>query len=134
MVLTNFEDEEDDDDEECGDDDEQHKIDDDSCSISSTKNQLEGQTASSMKVKSLDDLLFVQKLGQGKYGLVLLACHKDDESKLYAVKVLSKAQLIKENRVETAFTERRILEQLSDSWSLDEETQQSNFVHLECTF
>ena len=127
MALTNFED----DDEE--DDDEQHEINDYSCSISSVKDQLAGQTTS-MKVESLDDLLFVQKLGQGKYGLVLLACHKDDESQLYAVKVLSKAQLIKENRVETAFTEKRILVLLSDGLSQDEEDQQSNFVHLECTF
>ena len=65
-------------------------------------------------IEGMDELLFVKVIGQGKFGLVLLACHKDDQSLLFAVKVLSKAHLIKEGREESAFTEKRIHKYLSE--------------------
>lgn len=82
------------------DDDEQKVDDDDYDSISSnsvviehkqTKHNFEneGDCLTHSQLSDLDDLLFVRVLGQGKFGLVLLACHKDDHSLLFAVKVLS---------------------------------------------
>lgn len=70
--------------------------------------------------------------------MVLLCCHKDDNTLLYAVKVLSKAQLIKECRVDSAFTEKRIhqfVSELGDPFKSSNFNKTStNFVQLFKTF
>jgi len=48
-------------------------------------------------------------VGKGSYGKVLLV-KKNDDHKVYAMKILKKKQMIKRNQVEHIKTERRILE------------------------
>lgn len=48
-------------------------------------------------------------MGKGSYGKVLLV-KKNDDQKVYAMKILKKKQMIKRNQVEHIKTERRILE------------------------
>lgn len=50
----------------------------------------------------------ISVLGKGSFGKVVLV-KKKDSGKLYALKVLKKADLIKRNQVEHTMTERRIL-------------------------
>lgn len=47
-------------------------------------------------------------IGKGSYGKVMLV-KKIDNGKLYAMKVLKKAEIIRRNQVEHTMTERRIL-------------------------
>ena len=50
-------------------------------------------------------------IGKGSYGKVLLV-KKNDTGKLYALKILKKAEIIRRNQVEHTMTERRILESI----------------------
>ena len=51
----------------------------------------------------------ISVIGKGSYGKVILV-RKTDSGKLYAMKVLKKAEIIRRNQVEHTMTERRILE------------------------
>ena len=53
----------------------------------------------------------ISVIGKGTYGKVMLV-KKKDTGKLYAFKVLKKADIIKKNQVEHTWTERRILENI----------------------
>lgn len=54
------------------------------------------------------DFEMISVIGKGSYGKVMLV-KKNDSGKLYAMKVLKKAEIIKRNQVEHTMTERRIL-------------------------
>lgn len=58
---------------------------------------------------SIDDFSTIKVVGKGSYGKVLLV-KKNDDQKIYAMKILKKKQMIKRNQVEHIKTERRILE------------------------
>jgi serum/glucocorticoid-regulated kinase 2 len=65
-----------------------------------------------MTIESFD---LIRVLGRGSFGKVMLATKKDDENpqkKLYAMKVLKKAVLIKRNQVTHTECERKILEHI----------------------
>lgn len=47
-------------------------------------------------------------IGKGSYGKVLLV-KKNNDSDLYALKVLKKSEILKRNQVEHTMTERKIL-------------------------
>ena len=51
----------------------------------------------------------IKVVGKGSYGKVLLV-RKNDDKKVYAMKILKKKHMIKKNQVEHIKTERRILE------------------------
>ena len=58
---------------------------------------------------SIEDFSTIKVVGKGSYGKVLLV-KKNDDQKVYAMKILKKKQMIKRNQVEHIKTERRILE------------------------
>lgn len=58
---------------------------------------------------SIDDFVIMKVVGKGSYGKVLLVKRNDDQ-KIYAMKVLKKKHMIKKNQVEHIKTERKILE------------------------
>jgi serum/glucocorticoid-regulated kinase 2 len=57
---------------------------------------------------SLEDFELVRVIGKGSFGKVTLVRKKNDQ-KLYAMKVLSKPNIIKRKQVEHTKTERRVL-------------------------
>jgi len=58
---------------------------------------------------TIDDFAIKKVIGKGSYGKVLLVI-KNDDKKIYAMKVLKKKNMIKRNQVEHIKTERRIME------------------------
>jgi serum/glucocorticoid-regulated kinase 2 len=58
---------------------------------------------------TIDDFSILKVVGKGSYGKVLLV-KKNDDKKVYAMKVLKKKNMIKRNQTEHIKTERRILE------------------------
>ena len=58
---------------------------------------------------SIEDFSTIKVVGKGSYGKVLLV-KKNDDQKVYAMKILKKKQMIKRNQVEHIKTERSILE------------------------
>ena len=60
---------------------------------------------------TIDDFTIVKKLGQGAYGKVYLANHKN---KQYAIKKLSKDFLLRTQKVNSVFRERDILMSASE--------------------
>lgn len=68
-----------------------------------------GLMGESGKVKvSIDDFDLVKVIGKGSFGKVTLVRKKTDK-KLYAMKVLNKADIVKRKQVEHTRTERRVL-------------------------
>ena len=67
---------------------------------------------------------------------MVLACHRDNHSQIYAVKVLQKAQLENLNKIDNAITERRINQLLSEKEGGVSSSYESpsNFVKLIKTF
>ena len=63
--------------------------------------------ANSSKI-SIDDFSILKVVGKGSYGKVLLV-KKNDDQKVYAMKVLKKKSMIKRNQTEHIKTERRVL-------------------------
>ena len=57
---------------------------------------------------SIDDFSILKVVGKGSYGKVLLV-KKNDDSLVYAMKVLKKKHMIKRNQVEHIKTERNIM-------------------------
>jgi len=55
-----------------------------------------------------DDFYTMSLIGKGSYGKVLLV-KKNDDNKIYAMKILKKDQMKKRNQIEHVKTERRIL-------------------------
>jgi len=53
----------------------------------------------------------ISVIGKGSYGKVVLV-KKKDNGKMYALKVLKKAEIVKRNQVEHTIAERRILENI----------------------
>jgi len=58
---------------------------------------------------TVDDFSILKLVGKGSYGKVLLVNKKDD-SKVYAMKVLKKKNMVKQNQIEHIKTERKIME------------------------
>lgn len=58
---------------------------------------------------TVDDFSILKLVGKGSYGKVLLVNKKDD-SKVYAMKVLKKKNMIKQNQIEHIKSERKIME------------------------
>lgn len=63
---------------------------------------------------SIDDFAIKKVIGKGSYGKVLLVV-KDDDKKIYAMKVLKKKNMIKRNQVQHIKTERRIMVFVQDN-------------------
>ncbi len=63
------------------------------------------------KAPGLGDFEVVKSIGKGGFSRVLLVRRRDD-GMLYAMKVISKAQIVKKGKVEQALAERRILERV----------------------
>merc|ERR1719487_2100448 len=61
----------------------------------------------------LDDFILMKVVGKGSYGKVMLVKHKDDSSRVYAMKMLRKENVVKRNQVEHTKTERNVLETVS---------------------
>lgn len=57
----------------------------------------------------LNDFVLKKVLGEGAYGKVMLVHDKNDESKVFAMKVLNKENVVKRNQVEHTKTERNVL-------------------------
>ncbi len=57
---------------------------------------------------SIDDFAIKKVIGKGSYGKVLLVV-KNDDKKIYAMKILKKKNMIRRNQVEHIKTERRIM-------------------------
>lgn len=57
---------------------------------------------------TIDDFSILKVVGKGSYGKVLLV-NKNDDSKVYAMKVLKKNHMVKRNQVEHIKTERKIM-------------------------
>ena len=57
---------------------------------------------------SIDDFSILKVVGKGAFGKVLLV-KKNDDQKIYAMKVLKKIHMIKSHQTEHIKTERRIL-------------------------
>jgi len=62
---------------------------------------------------SLDDFVLMKVIGKGSYGKVMLVRSRKGDSKVYAMKVLQKENVIKRNQVEHTKTERHVLEAVS---------------------
>ena len=58
---------------------------------------------------TIDDFSIIKVVGKGSYGKVLLV-KKNDDKKVFAMKVLKKKNMIRRNQTEHIKTERRILE------------------------
>ena len=58
---------------------------------------------------SLNDFELLKVLGQGAFGKVILAEHKEKKA-TYAIKVLSKSNVVESDSVDLTMVERRILE------------------------
>ena len=58
---------------------------------------------------TINDFSIIKVIGKGSYGKVLLV-KKNDEDKVYAMKVLKKKAMIKRNQVEHIKAERKIME------------------------
>ena len=58
---------------------------------------------------TIDDFSILKVVGKGSYGKVLLV-KKNDDKKVFAMKVLKKKNMIRRNQTEHIKTERRILE------------------------
>lgn len=58
---------------------------------------------------AINDFSIIKVIGKGSYGKVLLV-KKNDEDKVYAMKVLKKKAMIKRNQVEHIKAERKIME------------------------
>ena len=58
---------------------------------------------------TIHDFSIIKVIGKGSYGKVLLV-KKNDEDKVYAMKVLKKKAMIKRNQVEHIKAERKIME------------------------
>lgn len=76
-----------------------------------SSNDMKALRASIPKV-SLDDFELIRVIGKGSFGKVTLVRKKRD-TKLYAMKVLSKPNIVRRNQVEHTRTERRILGTIS---------------------
>jgi serine/threonine protein kinase len=57
---------------------------------------------------TIDDFSILKVVGKGSYGKVLLV-NKNDDSKVFAMKVLKKNHMVKRNQVEHIKTERKIM-------------------------
>lgn len=70
---------------------------------------------------TIDSFNLVKVLGRGSFGKVMLATKKDDSDpkKLYAVKVLKKAVLVKRNQVTHTECERYILEHIKSPFLIE---------------
>lgn len=66
------------------------------------------QTATNNKL-TIDDFTILKVIGKGSYGKVLLV-KKNNEDKVYAMKVLKKKSMIKRNQVQHIKAERKIME------------------------
>lgn len=62
---------------------------------------------------SIDHFELVKVLGKGSFSNVVLVKKKDDNNKLYAMKILNKLELKKRNQVEHTNTEKEILTKFS---------------------
>ena len=58
---------------------------------------------------TIEDFTIIKVVGKGSYGKVLLV-KKNDEEKIYAMKIMKKLSMVKKNQVDHIKTERRILE------------------------
>ncbi|KAJ0397355.1 hypothetical protein P43SY_008174 [Pythium insidiosum] len=65
-------------------------------------------TATLSKHTTLQDFKMIQVIGRGSFGKVVLVGHKETK-KLYAMKILSKENIVKRKQVEHTRTERRVL-------------------------
>ena len=63
------------------------------------------------KKVSLEDFVLLTTVGKGSFGKVIQV-RKKDSGKIYAMKVLKKAQVIRRKQYEHTMTERRILEEV----------------------
>jgi cGMP-dependent protein kinase len=61
---------------------------------------------------SLQDLIHVRKLGEGQFGHVYLVCNKNN-GKLYALKCMSKAQIIDQSLEKCTLQEKTVLENVN---------------------
>lgn len=58
----------------------------------------------------IEDFYFVELLGEGAFGKVMLVQNKSNLLELYAMKVIEKSVLVKTKRVEHALNEKRVLQ------------------------
>lgn len=57
---------------------------------------------------TIDDFTTLKVIGKGSYGEVLLVS-KNDDNKVYAMKILKKKNMVKRNQVEHIKTERKVM-------------------------
>lgn len=58
------------------------------------------------KMPEIDDFNFLKPISRGAFGKVFLGCKKDNSTKLYAIKVVKKSDIIHKNMVEQIMAER----------------------------
>ena len=82
--------------------------------VSKSANSDLKESPSSSKI-TMEDFQILKVLGRGAFGKVMLVKKKDDVTqKLYALKSLKKADLVKAHQVEHTTTERYVLERINN--------------------
>ena len=82
-----------------------------------------GSSEKAVKKKTRDDFDVLDLLGEGSFSSVFLCIEKQTDQK-YAMKMLDKKQIIKENRVKYVHSEKEILSKLDHPF----------VIKLSCTF
>ena len=68
---------------------------------------------------SFDDFEIIKKLGKGGFASVYLVCFKHDPQHKFAMKVMSKDHITKNNQIEHIMTERNILAKTKSPFIVD---------------
>ncbi|XP_045583999.1 serine/threonine-protein kinase greatwall isoform X2 [Procambarus clarkii] len=61
------------------------------------------------KMPDIEEFQFLKPISRGAFGKVFLGCKKDNQTQLYAIKVVKKSEIVNKNMVEQVITERDAL-------------------------
>ena len=68
--------------------------------------------AAPVRKAALEDFVFIQTVGKGSFGKVVMVRKRDDPGSVYAMKILKKEMVLKRKQYEHTLAERRILENI----------------------
>lgn len=77
------------------------------------------QTCAANDFVRFEDFNFVTKLGKGGFASVYLVSLKSDDSKQYAMKVMSKRDIAAKNQIDHIMTERNVLAKVHHPFVVD---------------
>jgi protein kinase A len=88
--------------------------------LNKARKEFESNLSSDVKnTAALDDFDRLKTIGVGSFGRVMLVMHKREEEKYYAMKILSRRQLVRLKEVEHALSEKRLLQSVSFPFIVD---------------